>query len=238
VHAALVNETLTRSVEDYLKAIYQLSPDGRHASTSQIANRLELSAPSVSGMVKRLSEQGLLEHVPYKGVQLTAEGRRAALRMLRRHRLIEAYLVEFLGYSWDTVHEEAERLEHAVSDLLVERMAAALGHPAVDPHGDPIPGADGSIHEHHLTPLAEMPIGQAVEVRRVVQGDAERLRYLAALGLRPGATVTIVERQPFDGPLTVEVGADRHVLGHELARIIRCAHLTPQDQSLVGGEER
>jgi DtxR family Mn-dependent transcriptional regulator len=161
-------------------------------------------------MVKRLSEQGLLEHVPYKGVQLTAEGRRAALRMVRRHRLIEAYLVEFLGFSWDAVHEEAERLEHAVSDTLVDRMAAALGHPTVDPHGDPIPDVDGSIHEHELTPLAETPVGEAVEVRRVFHGDPERLRYLAALGLRPGATVTIVERQPFDGPVTVQVGQEHH----------------------------
>lgn len=222
MRAAFVNESLTRSVEDYLKAIYRLSPAGQPASTSQIANLLELSAPSVSGMVKRLSEQGLLEHVPYKGVQLTAEGRRAALRMVRRHRLIEAYLVEFLGYSWDTVHEEAERLEHAVSDTLVERMAAALGHPAVDPHGDPIPAADGSIHEHKLTPLPEMHAGEPAEVRRVFQGDPERLRYLAALGLRPGAVVTIVERQPFDGPLTVQIGAEQHVIGQELARIILC----------------
>lgn len=222
MHAALANESLTRSVEDYLKAIYRLSPAGQPASTSQIASLLELSAPSVSGMVKRLSEQGFLEHVPYKGVQLTAEGRRAALRMLRRHRLIEAYLVEFLGYSWDTVHAEAERLEHAVSDLLVERMAAAMGHPTVDPHGDPIPAADGSIQEHELTPLPQMPTGEPVEVRRVFRGDPERLRYLASLGLRPGVTVWITDRQPFDGPLTVEVGGDRHVLGHELARIILC----------------
>src|SRR5215212_10503666 len=126
---AATAESLTRSVEDYLKAIYRLSPTGQPASTSQIAHLLELSAPSVSGMVKRLSEQGLLEHVPYKGVQLTEEGRRAALRMLRRHRLIEAYLVEFLGYPWDTVHAEAERLEHAVSDMMIERMAGALGNP-------------------------------------------------------------------------------------------------------------
>src|SRR5215211_5645318 len=136
MHATAVQETLTRSVEDYLKAIYRLSPEGRFASTSGIAHLLELSAPSVSGMVKRLSEHGLLEHVPYKGVQLTPEGRRAALRMLRRHRLIEAYLVAFLGYTWDTVHDEAERLEHAVSDTLVERMANAVGNPDVDPHGD------------------------------------------------------------------------------------------------------
>src|SRR5919205_2184301 len=147
MNAALATESLTRSVEDYLKAIYRLSPRGRPASTSEIAHLLELSAPSVSAMVKRLSEHGLLEHVPYRGVQLTAEGRRAALKMVRRHRLIEAYLVEFLGYSWDTVHDEAERLEHAVSDTMVERMASALGNPGADPHGDPIPDADGSIAE-------------------------------------------------------------------------------------------
>ena len=123
MNAAVQHETLTPSVEDYLKAIYRLSPQGRPAATSEIAQRLELSPASVSGMVKRLSEQGLLEHIPYKGVQLTPDGRRAALRMLRRHRLIEAYLVAFLGFSWDTVHDEAERLEHAVSDTLVDRMA-------------------------------------------------------------------------------------------------------------------
>src|SRR5688572_32402265 len=138
MNAALQHETLTRSVEDYLKAIYRLSPRGKTASTSEIAQRLELSPASVSGMVKRLSEQGLLEHVPYKGVQLTADGRRAALRVLRRHRLIEAYLVAFLGYTWDTVHEEAERLEHAVSDTLVDRMASVLGHP----HGGPARRSD------------------------------------------------------------------------------------------------
>src|SRR5919197_2480460 len=166
MNAALVSESLTRSVEDYLKAIYRLSPSGRPASTSEIAHLLELSAPSVSGMVKRLSELGLLEHVPYKGVQLTAEGRRAALRMVRRHRLIESYLVDFLGYSWDTVHAEAERLEHAVSDTLVERMAAALGHPSFDPHGDPIPTAAGEIEEAELVSLADAPVGLKLELRQ------------------------------------------------------------------------
>src|SRR5919112_3895164 len=165
--AAVANESLTRSVEDYLKAIYRLSPEGRPASTSDIAHLLALSAPSVTGMVKRLSEHGLLEHIPYRGVLLTEEGRRAALRMVRRHRLIEAYLVEFLGYSWDTVHAEAERLEHAVSETMIERMAAALGNPTVDPHGDPIPAADGSIHELGGSALSEVPVGKTVELHRV-----------------------------------------------------------------------
>jgi DtxR family Mn-dependent transcriptional regulator len=220
--AATVHESMTRSVEDYLKAIYRLSPEGRPASTSEIANLLALSPPSVTGMVKRLSEHGLLEHVPYRGVLLTDEGRRAALKMVRRHRLIEAYLVEFLGYSWDTVHEEAERLEHAVSDTMVERMAAALGHPTVDPHGDPIPTADGSIHELASIPLSEVPLGRTVEIHRVDESQPERLRYLASLGLRPGVQVTVVDRQPIDDLVTIEVGAERHVIGRELGHALRC----------------
>jgi DtxR family Mn-dependent transcriptional regulator len=221
--AALQHETLTRSVEDYLKAIYRLSPHGRPASTSDIAQRLELSPASVSGMVKRLSEQGLLEHVPYKGVQLTPDGRRAALRMLRRHRLIEAYLVAFLGYTWDTVHDEAERLEHAVSDTLVDRMAAVLGHPTVDPHGDPIPTSEGDILELASTPLAEVPAGSTVEVRQVEEGQPDRLRYIASIGLRPGVQVTVVDRQPFQGPITIAVDGHTHVIGYELALVVRCA---------------
>jgi DtxR family Mn-dependent transcriptional regulator len=217
------HDTLTRSVEDYLKAIYRLSPEGRHASTSDIAHLLELSAPSVSGMVKRLSELGLLEHIPYKGVQLTDAGRRAALRMVRRHRLIEAYLVEFLGYGWDAVHGEAERLEHAVSDTLVERMAAALGNPSVDPHGDPIPEPDGSMHELACTRLADVSVGATVEIRRVDEREPERLRYLAALGLVPGVVATLLDRQPFGGPVTVEVDGERHIIGQELAQVVLCA---------------
>jgi DtxR family transcriptional regulator, Mn-dependent transcriptional regulator len=220
--ATATTEPLTRSVEDYLKAIYRLSPEGRPASTSEIAHLLQLSPPSVSGMVKRLSELGLLEHVPYKGVQLTDSGRRAALRMVRRHRLIEAYLVHFLGYSWDAVHPEAERLEHAVSETLVERMAAALGHPAVDPHGDPIPEADGSIREPASTPLSDLEVGRTVEIIRVDEREPERLRYLASLGLTPGVVITLQDRQPFGGPVTVESSGERHVLGQELAQVVRC----------------
>ena len=223
MNAALQHETLTRSVEDYLKAIYRLSPQGRPAATSEIAQRLELSPASVSGMVKRLSEQGLLEHIPYKGVQLTPDGRRAALRMLRRHRLIEAYLVAFLGYTWDTVHDEAERLEHAVSDTLVDRMATVLGHPTVDPHGDPIPTSEGDILELASTPLAEVPAGATVEVSQVEEGQPDRLRYIASIGLRPGVQVTVVDRQPFQGPITISVEGQPHVIGHELAQVVRCA---------------
>ncbi|HYF40761.1 MAG TPA: metal-dependent transcriptional regulator, partial [Gemmatimonadales bacterium] len=206
-----------------LKAIYQLSPEGRTASTSEIAQLLALSPPSVTGMVKRLSEHGLLEHVPYRGVQLTDEGRRAALRMVRRHRLIEAYLVEFLGYSWDTVHEEAERLEHAVSDTMVERMATALGHPEVDPHGDPIPSADGFVQELSCTPLTDISVGQTVELHRVHESQPERLRYIASLGLKPGVQIKVIDRQPFDDLVTIEVGGRQHVIGRELGHVLQCA---------------
>ena len=222
MNALTVPEALTRSVEDYLKAIYRLSSGGHPAATSDIANHLELSAPSVSGMVKRLSEQGLVEHVPYKGVLLTGEGRRQALRMVRRHRMIEAYLVRFLGYDWDTVHDEAERLEHAVSDVLVERMAEALGNPTVDPHGDPIPATDGTFAEPETVPLATVAAGVTVEIVRVQTGDPEQLRYLASIGLRPGVRATVLDRQPFDGPVTVAAGHARQVLGHAMASRLLC----------------
>src|SRR3989442_12130265 len=144
------NPPLTRSVEDYLKAIYHLSSQGGFAATSDIAAMLEVAPPSVSGMVKRLSETGLIEHVPYRGVQLTQQGRRAALKMIRRHRVLETYLTQQLGYDWGGVHEEAERLEHAVSDGLIERMADALGAPRYAPHGDPIPTAAGGTTRTRL----------------------------------------------------------------------------------------
>ncbi len=220
--AQLTREPLTRSVEDYLKAIYRLEGAGQPASTSDIAELLELSPPSVSGMIRRLSEQGLLEHVPYRGVLLTAGGRRVAIRMVRRHRLIEAYLVGFLGYTWDTVHDEAERLEHAVSDVLIERMALALGNPRFDPHGDPIPDRDGAIDELVYTPLAEIPAGETAEIRRVDTSQPERLRYLEHSGLTPGIRVTVTQHQPFRGPLTIVAGGHEQVIGRELAEQLLC----------------
>jgi DtxR family Mn-dependent transcriptional regulator len=223
--SALATPSLTRSVEDYLKAIYRLTTAGEPATTSHIANLLDLSPPSVSGMIKRLSEQGLLEHLPYRGVVLTADGRRLALRTVRRHRLIESYLVAYLGYSWDAVHDEAERLEHAISDELAERMAAALGNPGVDPHGDPIPTADGDVAEIEGIPLSEAPAGTAMEIRRVNEHEAERLRYLAALGLVPGAVVTVADRQPFDGPILLHTAMGDRTLAAQMARDIVCVRV-------------
>jgi len=222
--ASTQEPVLSRSVEDYLKAIFRLSNQGGFATTSDIAALLSLSPPSVSGMVKRLSEMGLIEHVPYRGVQLTSQGRRAALRMIRRHRVLELYLTRTLGYDWDNVHNEAERLEHAVSDELIERMAAALGDPHYDPHGDPIPTATGDIEETELVSLAEAQIGDALELRQVITQDPARLRYFAEQGLMPGVRVTVTDRQPFNGPTTVLFNASgsARIIGQELAQLLSC----------------
>jgi DtxR family Mn-dependent transcriptional regulator len=157
-------------------------------------------------MVRRLADQGLITHEPYRGVRLTEDGRRAALRTLRRHRILECYLTEVLGYPWDRVHDEAEQLEHAASEELIERMALALGDPTHDPHGAPIPSREGEVDETTLRTLADAAAGEQLRVRQVMDKDAERLRYLAELGIRPGALVRVLERAPFDGPITLGVG--------------------------------
>lgn len=206
MNAGATPPSLSGPVEDYLKAIYDLERVGTPASTNDIADRLAISPASVSGMMRRLAEQRLITHEPYRGVRLTGAGRKAALRTLRRHRILECYLTEVLGYEWDGVHVEAERLEHAASDELIERMAAALGNPTQDPHGAPIPTRDGRVEEATLRTLAAAGTGEHVRVRRVQDEDAERLRYLAELGIRPGAMVRILDRAPYDGPITLWVG--------------------------------
>ena len=198
---------LSGPVEDYLKAIYDLERVGEPASTNDIALRLAISPASVSGMVRRLADQGLITHEPYRGVRLTNEGRHAALRTLRRHRILECYLTEVLGFPWDRVHEEAERLEHAASEDLIERMASALGDPKQDPHGAPIPTRDGRVEEMRLVTLANALPSERLRVRRVEDDDAERLRYLAKLGIRPGSLVRILDKAPFEGPITLWVVA-------------------------------
>jgi len=226
MHAPVRNPPppLTRSVEDYLKSIYHLSSQGGFATTSDIAAMLEVAPPSVSGMMKRLSETGLIEHVPYRGVQLTHQGRHAALQMIRRHRILEVYLTQQLGYDWGDVHDEAERLEHAVSEKLIDRMAGALGDPRYDPHGAPIPTAAGEIEEAELVTLAAAAVGATLLLRQVGGRDENpaRLRYLAEQGLIPGTRLTVVERQPFNGPVTVRIGSQTRVVGQELALLLLC----------------
>ncbi len=214
---------LSRSIEDYLKIIYKLQAESGSAQTSAIAEGLSIAPPSVSGMVKRLAESGLVEHAPYKGVQLTETGQRQALRVLRRHRIIELYLIAQLGYDWHNVHEEAERLEHAVSDDLIERMDHALGRPSHDPHGAPIPTADGEIETTHCIPMTDIDVGSAGRLRMVGDKDPERLRFIASLGLRPGVQFDLIARQPFHGPLTIRFDGDREeVIGYELANSLQC----------------
>ncbi len=208
---------ITAPAEDYLKAIYEIERGGDAAATNDIASRLAIAPASVSGMVRRLSEQGLLEYERYRGVRLTDAGRRAALRTIRRHRVIEAYLAKALGYAWDAVHAEAERLEHAASEELVDRMAAAIGEPMTDPHGAPIPRRDGTIDETRHDSLADLQPGERARVVRVMDENAEMLRYLDELGLRPGVPVALVGRAPFDGPIAVRVGRTERQIGAPLA---------------------
>jgi DtxR family transcriptional regulator, Mn-dependent transcriptional regulator len=198
--------TLSGPVEDYLKAIYDLERDQHPAATNDIAERLAISPASVSGMMRRLAEAGLITHEPYRGARLTAEGRRAALRTLRRHRILECYLTEVLGYPWDRVHPEAEQLEHAASEELIERMADALGDPSHDPHGAPIPSREGIVEETTFRSLADAGPGERMRVRMVMDDDGERLRYLAELGIRPGSIIRLLDRAPFEGPITLWVG--------------------------------
>jgi len=211
---------LTRSVEDYLKTIYSLSAESEAASTSAIAERLGIASGSVTGMLKRLADQGLVEHVPYYGARLSQAGESAAVGLIRRHRVLEMFLVKVLGYTWDRVHEEAERLEHAVSDELIDRMAQVLGSPEVDPHGAPIPSAGQTFVEQKFPALAELSAGQTAVLRRVRDEDAAVLRYLAELNLVPGAEIKVTARGPFTGPLYVEVGGAAQIISDELARSI------------------
>ena len=213
-------EEYTAPVEDYLKAIYEIERATGAAATTDIAQRLAIAPASVSGMVRRLADQGLLDHERYRGVKLTEEGRRVALRTLRRHRVIEAYLAQALGYPWDRVHAEAERLEHAASDELIDRMAAAIGEPAVDPHGAPIPTREGEIDERPHVSLCDLEPGQDATVVQVSDDDSPRLRYLGELGLVPGARVTLLEQAPFGGPIKLSVGDTERSIGPALAGIV------------------
>jgi len=219
---AKTNYEATSAVEDYAKAIYALEERGEGAvSTNALAERLGVTPGSASGMVKRLHEMGLVTHVPYKGVQLTPAGARLALEVLRHHRLLELYLAEALGVPWDRVHEEAEVLEHVLSEELEELIAAKLGDPTVDPHGDPIPTRDLEMPERETVTLQSLEAGQAGTFVRVSDSDSEMLRYLSQRGISPGHAFTVVEKQPFDGPLFLRFGADTHVVGGALARAMR-----------------
>ena len=208
---------LTDAIQDYVKEIYKLEASGRRATTSALAERLGVSPPSVTSMLKKLAVLGLAEHERYHGARLTPKGERVALEVIRHHRLIEQYLVETLGLPIDAVHVEADRLEHALSEELEAHIDRTLGFPTRDPHGDPIPGPDLKLERSYITPLSALEPGARATVERVPDGDGELLRYLSQLKLVPGSRLQMRELAPFDGPVTVRVGGADHAISRELA---------------------
>lgn len=213
-------QQITPVVEDYLKMIYHLTQESEQARTVALAEAMNVKPASVTAMLKTLAELKLVEYEPYYGVTLTEAGAKVALEVIRHHRLIELYLVEALGFSWDEVHEEAEALEHVISEKLEARIAAHLGHPTLDPHGDPIPALDGTLPDSSALSLADVPKGKDAHIVRVSDQQPERLRYVAELGLVPGATVKVTEKAPFEGPVTIRIDKKTHALDRKLARTI------------------
>ena len=223
-------QLLSASVQDYAKAVYELESRGGSAvSTNDLAARLGVTPASVSGMVRKLTEVGIVEHEPYHGVRLTDQGRRVALEVLRHHRLLELFLAQELGMSWDRVHAEAEVLEHVLSEELEELIAARLGDPAVDPHGDPIPTPQFEIDERPTRSLDELAVGATGRFVRVSDSNPEMLRYLADHGIKLDDRLEVVDRQPFGGPVFVRFGEREQPIGGELARAMRIE---------TGGDER
>jgi DtxR family Mn-dependent transcriptional regulator len=210
----------TETVEDYLKAIFELGTRNSGATTSSLAQRLGVAPPTVSAMLKRLAADDLVVRPRAHQVVLTEHGTDHALAVVRRHRLIEEFLARTLAVPWEDVHGEAEVLEHAVSDRLLERIDAFLGHPTHDPHGDPIPSSNGEHVERWTTPLSQAASGTRFRVERVRDRDREALRHLGQLGVRPGVVLDVVEQAPFGGPLWVKIGNKRHAFGRELADLV------------------
>ncbi len=211
---------VTVNTEDYVKAIYRLQQEGRKVVTSALAAQLQIADASVTDMIKKLSEKGLVHYQRYQGVELTAKGKRAALKIVRRHRLWEMYLVRFLGFSWDRVHDEAERLEHVTSDELEKRLDHALGSPAFDPHGDPIPGVDGGLEYSEYTALGQHSPGDIVKVMRVSDDHPEILQHATTLGVELNRKLTVKEKRSFDGSMVVKVGNKIQVISQQMAGAI------------------
>lgn len=210
-----------QAIEDYLKTIYHLAEEESPVSTSRIADARDVKAASVTSMLQRLDRLNLVDYEKHTGVTLTKSGRQIALEVIRHHRLIELYLMEALGFGWDEVHEQADVLEHVISEKLEERIAAALNHPSFDPHGDPIPAKDGSIIDVDVEPLTEMSPGEQGTVLRVVDSaNSAMLRYLGELGLLPGVTFRVSAVAPFEGPVTLTIDDESVVIGHNVASMV------------------
>ena len=214
------NKILTPAHEDYLKAIYLLASRGVEVSNSALAGQLGVAPASATNMVKKLCDLGLVRYEPYQDIALTDAGELVALEVLRHHRLLELYLHDKLKLPWDQVHEEAERLEHVLSETLEDAIAAALGDPTVDPHGDPIPTKDGKVETVSGVPLSIAELRRPYVVVRVLLQDPERLVYLGSMKLYPNSAVTVLKRAPFAGPLLIEVEGEHHALAHDLAEFI------------------
>jgi DtxR family Mn-dependent transcriptional regulator len=212
--------TFTRAQQDYLKALYQLHGDQRPVPTRELAQRLAISSPSVSEMVTRLSSQGLVEHGKYRGQQLTREGRKVALELVRHHRLLEMFLVQVLGYGWDEVHDEAERLEHVISERMEQRIFELLGRPQLDPHGHAIPTLAGKVRPVSNRPLSACRGGEKVVVEGVSDDDADKLRELDRRGLLPGTRIDVLAESRFEGPIDVRIKGRRESVPLGLARAL------------------
>ncbi len=220
----------SKSVEDFLKAVYSLQQESERVSTNTLRDALNITAPSVTDMAQRLVAAGLVDYQKYRGVVLTDAGREIALRVIRRHRLIELYLMRELGYQLHEVHAEAERLEHAVSDQFVEALALKLGNPEIDPHGDPIPSAEGVITQRHLLRLTELATGRQATISRLNTSDSGMLQHMLDRGFQLDVRVEVVERDPYNGPITVLIDGKRAVVGHQVADSILVAPDVSDDE--------
>lgn len=212
---------VTHAMEDYLKAAYSLEQEGGPITTLRLAEAMGLSGPSVTNMIKRLDDLKLVVHNPYHGISLTSSGRGVALEVIRHHRLLELYLARALGYEWDEVHQEAERLEHHVSEQLERRMERALDYPEFDPHGDPIPTRAGTVPSVEDVALPDVTVGATATISRVSDRDAEKLRYMSTHELRPGTSLTVRERLPYDGPIRIRINDDEQLVPFAIACLVR-----------------
>lgn len=220
-----MSDDLSRTMRDYLIEVYRLSDRGdgqdNYIGTSALADLLDVSAPAVNRMVNKLKENGLLEHEPYQGIRLTSAGQREALKELRRHRIAESFLVEVMGFGWHEVHDEADRMSQGISEVIAERMAEMAGNPTHCPHGEPIPTRDGDMPRMNDMRLSEASPEIQLEITRVRTREADRLEYMAALGLLPGKHLQVIHAAPFNGPIQLKVGSEYRIIGHNLAELIK-----------------
>jgi DtxR family Mn-dependent transcriptional regulator len=207
----------TKSTEDYLKCVFILSEEYDVVSPVLVAEYLDISSPAVTKMIRKLQDENFIRYIKKKGISLTAKGKKIALEIIRRHRLLELYLIKALGYTWDKVHEEAERLEHVISEEFEEKIDDWLGHPTHDPHGAPIPTKDGKLPEEHFVSLDELTVGEQAIIQRINKEDAELLRYIGSLGMYPGTSIVILSKEPFGGPIHIVVENKKQLIGKELA---------------------